>query len=90
MSGTEFRPGVDFAEVAEALKVETGQVIAMQNRADIDATLVIYTPGWPEDETAYGAVLERDEDEIFVLRGEPFEMPGFAEGINDLLKGGPE
>jgi hypothetical protein len=72
---TEWKSGPDFAEMAEALRIRTTQIMAAYFNGEGRLT-VIYTPELEEDDLdpgtpLYVARLERDADRILMLVGEP-------------------
>jgi hypothetical protein len=59
----EWHGRADFAEVAEALAIDTDAVMAMTVVGDDDGRLVLYTPEHapdPRDSLVHRALLERD------------------------------
>lgn len=67
----EWRDRVDFAEVAEALAINTDQVMAIKRVTHL-MVIVIYTPTEDCRGAVWWAVLERDSYGVFnVRRNEP-------------------
>lgn len=67
----EWRPGVDFAEFAEALGINTDQIMAA-TKLDGEHATVLFTAepdehGFDPDEPIYAASLARDADGILVV-----------------------
>lgn len=77
----EWRRGPDFAEVAEALGVDTKDVLGM-----IPGDLVVYTSGGEDASMLWSATLARGEDGILqVTRKQPH--PGMAERLWKEIRG---
>jgi hypothetical protein len=74
----EWRQGSDFAEVAEALNVNTDQVLAVVNPGQKGVAVVFFTPD--ETMTVWSAILERDEHQIMTA-SRIEERPGLKEKI---------
>lgn len=65
----------DFAEMAEALGIDTGQVI-MAKVDDPEEMVVLYTPDRDGEPPVWRAALARDADGILIVKGDPFQLPG--------------
>jgi len=67
----EWRPGVDFAEFAEALGINTDQIMAASNVNDEHVAVLFAATtddhGCDPDEPIYAASLARDADGILVV-----------------------
>jgi len=73
---TQWARGPDFAEVAEALGINTSQVIlATLSQKQI---IVIYTPDPDGHPPMWRAELGRDADDVLVVMGAPQELPPTA------------
>jgi len=71
----EWRPGADFAEFAEALGIDTNQIMAA-SAVGAEKVTVLFTAkadeyGFDYDEPVLGAILVRDADKILRVLGEP-------------------
>ena len=65
--------GPDFAEVAEALGINTSQVLlATLSQREI---IVMYTPDPEGKPPIWRAELGRDADDVLVVMGAPLELP---------------
>jgi len=77
MSGqprSEWRLRRDFAEIAEALGINTDQIMAATRSDDLVIALFMNPPdehGFDPDEPIFGARLARDEDGILRVIGRP-------------------
>lgn len=93
MTDYEARAGhaADFAEEAEALKIDTTNIVAVArarvDRGHVDVT-VIYTTDAEDVErpTVYAVLLRRDADGVLVPVGEQRELPGFWDGADEAIK----
>jgi hypothetical protein len=89
---SEWRPGVDFAEFAEAVGVPTSQVMLAHSSTDGRVVVVVFTPdALPDDDpdgvdtTAWAAKLCRDHDRILRLlepaAATPFSVHELCESL---------
>src|SRR3954471_5436960 len=74
----EWRQGSDFAEVAEALNINTDQVLAVVNPGVKGVGVVFFTPD--ETMTIWSAIIERDEQQILIA-SRVEERPGLKEQV---------
>lgn len=82
MPESQWASGPAFAEVAEVLGVRTDQIMAAGNFEG--RFLVLYTPTTEFDQKVdadsdipvFRAIMERDDERILRLLGEPQEVPG--------------
>ena len=77
---SEWRPRVDFAEVADALDVRTDQIMAARNPASAEVW-VLFTPTDEEPPRVFSATLRRGLDDVLRLDGDLTEHPGAWEEI---------
>lgn len=84
----ELHSGVDFAEMAEALGINTDLILTAGIEAD--GFFVLYTPGLPEDETLWSVRLKRDSSGIFQRDSVPKAHPGAIEELQRKLEEGPD
>lgn len=75
----EWRKSSDFAEYAEALKINTSQIMAA-SVADQSHIVILYTPDLEGRPPVWQAALGRDADGILVVKGEPTINPLFRTG----------
>ena len=80
MSPVEWHRRVEFAEVAEALGVETDLVFGTQVAVD-GVWTVLYSPDGDEPERVFGVLLRRDTDGVLRQIANPRELPGFADDL---------
>jgi hypothetical protein len=73
VSPVEWRSGPDFAEYAEALEVNTSQIIMAS--VDRPVAIVFFTPAVNGDPPVFRAELERDAEGLLVVKGAPAEIP---------------
>jgi hypothetical protein len=77
----EWRKGPDFAQVAEALGVTTGQIL-MAQAAQGGVVSAYYTLTPAEDDTLMHQVsLKRGQDGILIQASQPVPLPGLWEKI---------
>lgn len=71
-----------FAEIAEALKIRTDQILAVFAPGD-GALLALYTPADDplEDPRIFRVILKREADDILVPVTEHIEVPGMWEEL---------
>lgn len=81
----EFRGTSDFAEVAEALNVNTDQICAM--KLDDGTLTVMYSPSREDFERVYGVQLMRGSDGILSLKSLAVEIPGWWDDIKRQMEG---
>lgn len=79
MTEVQWRRNPDFAEVAEALKLRTDQILAAMV---LEETIpVLYIPSDDNPEEVWLATLKRDEQGILAVSGEPTQVFGAMEEI---------
>lgn len=73
-----------FAEVAETLGTQTDMILAVREVGE--RLFVLYSPNYPEDNTLYSAVLQRDREDI-LQHARPIQPhPGMWEDIEDGVR----
>lgn len=85
---SEWKHAVDFAEVAEALKVKTTQIVIAGHGIAKDAVIVFYSPDDADHTRVAMVVLRRDNDGVLQQDSVPQEIPGFFEDIQTRVEKG--
>jgi hypothetical protein len=75
----EWRPGPDFAEVAEALGIPTDQVMTI--KIEPDGAITAFYQKDPNKTLLWSQVLRRDADDVLIRFGLSHPHPGMWEGI---------
>lgn len=81
----EWRKAPDFAEVAEALKVNTSQIVAAMALSE-KHVMVIFTPDEDDHQNVFVVGTTRDDDGILRQASEPDEMPDFWEQMKNRIE----
>jgi hypothetical protein len=85
---SEWRGAVDFAEVAEALKVKTTQIVIAGYGIAKGAVIVFYSPDDTNHDRVVMVVLRRDNDGVLQQDSVPTEIPGFFQDIQTRVEKG--
>ena len=79
----EWKKAPAFAEVAEALGVQTDQIVGATT--DNGITIALWSDPGTDDPQTWGIALVRDGDRILRPFGEPELLPGFWANVHDAL-----
>lgn len=83
MTPAEWKSGPAFAEVAEALGINTNQVLLAT--VDHGIMIVLYTPDVDGRPPLWRAEMQRDADGLIVVMGDPVEIE-MPPHLRDLLE----
>jgi hypothetical protein len=81
----EWGRGPDFAEVAEALRIPTDQIVGMLATEGSGDVTAMYSTGSGDAPPVYAARLRRDADGVLVPVGEHLHVPGFWEDAHKAI-----